>query len=77
MCLLQHSNTPILRSSSRSKLSFLSTSVNLVYQRTPRLKVLWGLYAAGALLVSVPVVLLFLILSRYLISGLSSGAVKG
>ncbi|MGZ5552915.1 MAG: sugar ABC transporter permease, partial [Chthoniobacterales bacterium] len=37
----------------------------------------WGLYAAGALLVSVPVVLLFLILSRYLISGLSSGAVKG
>ena len=34
-------------------------------------------YAAGALLVSFPVVLLFLILSRYLISGLSSGAVKG
>ena len=37
----------------------------------------WGLYAAGALLVSVPVVLLFLVLSRFLISGLSSGAVKG
>lgn len=37
----------------------------------------WGLYAAGALLVSIPVVALFLILSRYLISGLSSGAVKG
>ena len=37
----------------------------------------WGLYAAGALLVSVPVVLLFLSLSRYLVSGLSSGAVKG
>ena len=37
----------------------------------------WGLYAAGALLVSIPVVLLFLILSRYLVSGLSSGAVKG
>ncbi len=37
----------------------------------------WGLYAAGALLVSVPVVLLFLFLSRYLVSGLSSGAVKG
>jgi len=37
----------------------------------------WGLYAAGALLVSFPVVLLFLALSRYLISGLSSGAVKG
>jgi arabinogalactan oligomer / maltooligosaccharide transport system permease protein len=37
----------------------------------------WGLYAAGALLVSVPVVGLFLLLSRYLVSGLSSGAVKG
>ena len=37
----------------------------------------WGLYAAGALLVSIPVVVLFLLLSRYLISGLSSGAVKG
>jgi arabinogalactan oligomer/maltooligosaccharide transport system permease protein len=37
----------------------------------------WGLYAAGALLVSIPVVLLFLALSRYLVSGLSSGAVKG
>jgi arabinogalactan oligomer/maltooligosaccharide transport system permease protein len=37
----------------------------------------WGLYAAGALLVSIPVVLLFLFLSRYLVSGLSSGAVKG
>jgi arabinogalactan oligomer / maltooligosaccharide transport system permease protein len=37
----------------------------------------WGLYASGALLVSVPVVLIFLFLSRYLVSGLSSGAVKG
>ncbi len=37
----------------------------------------WGLYAAGALLVSVPVVVLFFVLSRFLISGLSSGAVKG
>lgn len=37
----------------------------------------WGLYAAGALLVSVPVVILFLVLSRYLISGLTLGSVKG
>lgn len=37
----------------------------------------WGLYAAGSLLVSVPVVALFLFLSRYLISGLTLGAVKG
>jgi arabinogalactan oligomer / maltooligosaccharide transport system permease protein len=37
----------------------------------------WGLYAAGALIVSIPVVALFLILSRYLISGLTLGSVKG
>ena len=37
----------------------------------------WGLYAAGSLIVSVPVVVLFLALSRYLISGLTLGAVKG
>ena len=37
----------------------------------------WGLYAAGSLVVSVPVVVLFLALSRYLISGLTLGSVKG
>jgi arabinogalactan oligomer / maltooligosaccharide transport system permease protein len=37
----------------------------------------WGLYAAGSLLVSIPVVVLFLVLSRYLISGLTLGSVKG
>ncbi|MGH8094213.1 MAG: sugar ABC transporter permease [Chthoniobacterales bacterium] len=37
----------------------------------------WGLYAAGALLVSIPVVIFFLVLSRFLIPGWRSGAVKG
>ena len=37
----------------------------------------WGLYAAGSLIVSIPVIALFLVLSRYLISGLTLGAVKG
>ena len=37
----------------------------------------WGLYAAGSLIVSIPVVALFLVLSRYLISGLTLGSVKG
>lgn len=36
----------------------------------------WGLYAAAALLVSVPVVILFVVLSRYLTSGLTLGSVK-
>lgn len=37
----------------------------------------WGLYAAGAVVVSIPVIILFLFLSRWLISGLTLGSVKG
>jgi arabinogalactan oligomer/maltooligosaccharide transport system permease protein len=37
----------------------------------------WGLYAAGALVVSVPVVVLFLFLARFLVSGMTMGGVKG
>jgi arabinogalactan oligomer/maltooligosaccharide transport system permease protein len=37
----------------------------------------WGLFAAGALLISVPVLVLFLGLQRYLESGLTLGGVKG
>lgn len=36
----------------------------------------WGLYAAASILVSIPVVLVFMVLSRYLISGMTLGAVK-
>jgi arabinogalactan oligomer / maltooligosaccharide transport system permease protein len=36
----------------------------------------WGLYAAAAILVSVPVVVVFLLLSKYLVSGLTLGSVK-
>lgn len=37
----------------------------------------WGQYAAGSLIVSVPVVILFLWLQRYLEAGLTMGGVKG
>jgi len=37
----------------------------------------WGRFAAGALIVSLPVVLLFFFLQKYLISGLTAGSVKG
>lgn len=37
----------------------------------------WGPFAAGVLLVSVPVVLLFIFLQRYIIGGLTQGSVKG
>jgi arabinogalactan oligomer / maltooligosaccharide transport system permease protein len=37
----------------------------------------WGLFAAGALLGAIPSVLLFQFLQRYVVSGLTSGSVKG
>ncbi|HTP81026.1 MAG TPA: sugar ABC transporter permease [Bacteroidota bacterium] len=37
----------------------------------------WGLYGAGSLIVMIPVVILFLALSRWLVSGLTLGGVKG
>jgi arabinogalactan oligomer/maltooligosaccharide transport system permease protein len=37
----------------------------------------WGQYNAGALIVSIPVMLLFLYMSKYMISGLTMGSVKG
>jgi len=37
----------------------------------------WGLFAAGALIVSVPVMALFFALQRHLIGGLTAGGVKG
>jgi arabinogalactan oligomer/maltooligosaccharide transport system permease protein len=37
----------------------------------------WGYFAAGAIVVSIPVVVLFLFLQKYLVSGLTAGSVKG
>lgn len=37
----------------------------------------WGLYGAASMIVTIPVVALFLALSKYLISGLTLGSVKG
>jgi arabinogalactan oligomer/maltooligosaccharide transport system permease protein len=37
----------------------------------------WGYFAAGSIIVSLPVVLLFLYLQKYLVSGLTAGGVKG
>lgn len=37
----------------------------------------WGMYGAASLIVMLPVVVLFLALSRYLVSGLTLGSVKG
>ena len=37
----------------------------------------WGLYGASSIIVTIPVVILFLALSKYLVSGLTLGSVKG
>lgn len=37
----------------------------------------WGYFAAGSIVAAVPVALLFLFLQKYLVSGLTAGAVKG
>ncbi len=37
----------------------------------------WGLFSAGALMAGIPVLVLFMFLQRYIVSGLTQGAVKG
>lgn len=37
----------------------------------------WGYFAAGSIIAAIPVVFLFLFLQKYLVSGLTAGAVKG
>jgi len=37
----------------------------------------WGVFAAGALLAALPVVILFQVLQRYIVEGLAAGSVKG
>lgn len=37
----------------------------------------WGQFSAGSVLAGIPVVLLFLFLQKYIVSGLTAGAVKG
>jgi arabinogalactan oligomer/maltooligosaccharide transport system permease protein len=42
-----------------------------------RLDANWGLFAAGAVVTALPVMALFLFLQRYIVGGLTAGAVKG
>jgi arabinogalactan oligomer / maltooligosaccharide transport system permease protein len=37
----------------------------------------WGYFAAGSIIVAIPVVVLFMVFQKYLVSGLTAGAVKG
>jgi ABC-type maltose transport system permease subunit len=37
----------------------------------------WGVFAAGALVAAVPIIILYIFLQRYIVGGLTAGAVKG
>jgi arabinogalactan oligomer/maltooligosaccharide transport system permease protein len=37
----------------------------------------WGYFAAGSIIAAIPIMVLFLFLQKYLVSGLTAGAVKG
>jgi arabinogalactan oligomer/maltooligosaccharide transport system permease protein len=48
-----------------------------MYQMANEVSVPWGRFASGAILVLIPIILIFLWLQRYLESGLTVGGVKG
>ena len=52
-------------------------AVGLYRYLNDQFNVRWGPFAAGALLTGLPVVILFQFLQRYIVSGLTQGAVKG
>jgi arabinogalactan oligomer/maltooligosaccharide transport system permease protein len=37
----------------------------------------WGPFTAGSLIASVPVVIIFMLLQKYIVNGLTAGSVKG
>ena len=52
-------------------------SVGLYAYVSDQFNLRWGPFAAGAMMAGIPVVILFLFLQRYIVSGLTQGAVKG
>ena len=52
-------------------------AVGLYYWGSDERTAKWGLFAAGAVLAAIPVVLLFLYLQRFIVGGITAGGVKG
>jgi arabinogalactan oligomer / maltooligosaccharide transport system permease protein len=55
----------------------LQTAMVGLYQMANQLTIPWGRFAAGAVLIIIPVLLVFLYLQRFLEGGLTLGGVKG
>lgn len=55
----------------------LTLPVGLVSEFQGQFNTMWGIYSASALLTCIPVMILFMALSRYLVGGLTLGSVKG
>ncbi len=55
----------------------LTVMVGLLLFQTQRFEQDWGIITAGAVLATIPVLLVYIPVQRYVISGLTSGAVKG
>lgn len=53
------------------------TSMVALFQMANSLSVPWGQFAAGAVLIIIPILIIFLYLQRYLEGGLTLGGVKG
>ncbi|MEW6094536.1 MAG: ABC transporter permease subunit, partial [Chloroflexota bacterium] len=53
------------------------TVVVALYKLANDFSIDWGLFAAGAVMVIIPVLIVFLFLQRYLEGGLTLGGVKG
>ncbi|MEO8706444.1 MAG: sugar ABC transporter permease, partial [Kofleriaceae bacterium] len=49
----------------------------LIQQSVTEYSADYGLFAAGAVVTSIPVMIAFYVLQRYLVGGLTAGAVKG
>lgn len=52
-------------------------AVGLYQWVSDQLSANWGIFAAGAVISAIPVVALFIFLQKYIVSGLTAGAVKG
>jgi len=53
------------------------TTMVALYQIANDINIPWGLFAAGAVMIIIPVLIVFLFLQRYLEGGLTLGGVKG